>query len=369
MSASSPIYILGIDTSCDETSAAITKNGFTVVSNVISSQIELHKPYGGVFPTVAKLAHQENILPVVTAALKRAHLAPADLQAAAVTVGPGLAPALEVGLTFAKNFAIDHHLPLIAVNHLEGHLLSSLAQPNKKTPISQVKTTHPPLAFPALALVISGGHSQFVQVKNIGDYQILGQTLDDAAGECLDKIGRLLNLGYPAAPVVEALAKSGDPTSYPFPLPLTDRHDFDLSFSGLKTYARNLIAKLEAKNALTQSQLCNLAASAQSGVFRHLLYKLDKLLAYYQHSPQQTPFGAILVGGGVAQNINLRHRLRQLAARYQLPIFFPYSARLCGDNAAMIALAAYFHYQNQEFADPAATDRQPNLDFPTHLQQ
>lgn len=356
------IYILGIDTSCDETSAAITKNGTTVLSNVISSQIELHRPYGGVFPTVAKLAHQENILPVVLTALKRAHLVPTDLSAIAVTYGPGLAPALEVGLNFAKDFATKNQLPLIGVNHLEGHLISPLLIPSKRQNQS-VQNLFDNIKFPALSIVISGGHTEFIEITNFTQYQILGQTLDDAAGECLDKIGRLLNLGYPAAPVVEKLAQLGDPTTYRFPLPLTDRHDFDLSFSGLKTFARNLITKLEADQPLTKAQLCNLAASAQSGVFRHLIYKLEKLLHYYQHSPEKTPFQTILVGGGVAQNIALRKKLRQLARHYRLPILFPYHQKICGDNAAMIAAAAYLHYQKQQFSDPLTLERQPNLDF------
>ncbi len=356
------IYILGIDTSCDETSAAITKNGTTVLSNIISSQIELHRPYGGVFPTVAKLAHQENILPVVLTALKRAHLTPTDLAAIAVTYGPGLAPALEVGLNFAKDFAVQNQLPFIGVNHLEGHLVSPLLTPQKRQNQSSqnlIKT----LKLPALSIIISGGHTEFIEITNFTQYQILGQTLDDAAGECLDKIGRLLNLGYPAAPVVEKLAQLGDPTAHRFPLPLTDRHDFDLSFSGLKTFARNLVTKLEADQPLTKTQLYNLAASAQFGVFRHLIYKLEKLLHYYQNSPEKVPFQTILVGGGVAQNIALRNKLRQLARHYRLPILFPYQQKICGDNAAMIAAAAYLHYQKQQFSDPLTLERQPNLDF------
>ncbi len=372
-------FILGIDTSCDDTSAAVLQDGYTVLSNVVSSQISLHQPYGGVFPTVAKLAHQQNILPVVTAALAKAHLSPSQLHAVAVTVGPGLAPALEIGLTFAKNFAHDHQLPLIAINHLEGHLLSPLVRPHSRsfslTHFASSQNHHqfqsqsissPSLSqlhFPLLGIIVSGGHTEFIQVNSFGNYHLLGHTLDDAAGECLDKIGRLLNLGYPAAPVIEELAKSGDPTKYRFPLPLTDRHDFDCSFSGLKTYARNLITGLEAKNAFDRQDISHLAASAQAGIFLHLLYKLNKLLAYYQKSPSQIPFTGILIGGGVSQNIYFRQSLRRLARPYQLPLYFPYHKKICGDNATMIAAAAYHHYQAKHFADLDTLERQPNLDL------
>ena len=356
-------YLLGIDTSCDETSGAIVQDS-TVISNVISSQIALHQPYGGVFPTVAKLAHQEKIAPVVTATLKRAQLTPAQLDGVAVTVGPGLAPALEVGLKFAKDFALQNHLPLLAVNHLEGHLLSPFLQPCPRSSAHSHRS--PPAShFPSLGLVVSGGHTQFVKINDFGSYQLLGETLDDAAGECLDKIGRLLNLGYPAAPVIEQLAKTGDPTVYRFPLPLTTHHDYNLSFSGLKTYARNLITKLETDSPLTPVTISNLACATQEGVFRHLVYKLDKLLRYYQNSPEQTPFIQILVGGGVAQNARFRTLVRKVAANYHLPIFFPYHQKICGDNAAMIAFAALSHFRQKDFATTPtainAIERQPNL--------
>ncbi len=352
--------ILGLDTSCDETSAAVLKNQ-TVKSNVVSSQIELHQPYGGVFPTVAKLAHQQNIQTVVDLALKRAKVKPQNLQAVAVTLGPGLAPALEVGLNYAKEFALKYHLPLIPINHLEGHLLSPLLQPQTRSK----KNIHLEPKFPVLALVISGGHSQFIKVKEIGDYEILGETLDDAAGECLDKIGRLLNLGYPAAPVMEQLAKKGKSQRFPFPLPLTTRHDFMLSFSGLKTYARNLIEKLEKEKALSSQDISDLCAGAQEGVFRHLIYKLDKLLQKSQK--EQKPFQALWVGGGVAHNVRFRTLVRKIATQYQLKAYFPYHQRFCGDNAAMIALAATFKFQKKKFYSTekiiTSLERAPNLSW------
>ena len=345
-----PIF-LAIDTSCDDTCAAIVDDHI-ILSNVVSSQISLHQPYGGVFPTVAKLAHQQNIQPIVTAALKRAKLVPKQLTGVSVTVGPGLAPALEIGIRFATDFAHQHHLPLYPINHLEGHLLSPLLVRNSRP-------TPPPLTSfpypPALGLIISGGHSQFVRINSFGDYQTLGQTLDDAIGECLDKIGRLLGLGYPAAPVIEQLALEGNPLRFPFPLPLTTRHDYDLSFSGLKTYARNLITALQTNHPLDKQTLCDLAASTQAGVFRHLLYKLDKLL-----TNSTITYHHLLVGGGVAANLYLRLQLRRLAHRHHLTVHFPYSKRLCGDNAAMIGLVATLQY-SAHLSPVSTLDRQPNL--------
>lgn len=348
--------ILAIDTSCDDTSASVIDDHY-ILSNVVSSQISLHQPYGGVYPTVAKLAHQENIAPVVTLALKRARLAPKELDGIGVTAGPGLAPALEIGINFAKDFSAAHHLPLVKVNHLEGHLLSPLLRPN-------AKTTHTPLPahFPlphTLGIIVSGGHTLFVRVHDYGHYETLGETLDDAAGEALDKIGRLLGLGYPAAPVIEQLAKSGDPRRYPFPLPLTTRHDFDLSFSGLKTHAHHLVRQLESEGPLSRSQLASFAASAQAGVFRHLLYKFEKILKTPSLS-QDTQVEHVLLGGGVAANLYLRAQLRLLAKKYHFTLHTPASKVLCGDNAAMIALPAVLKLQRGHTAIAAEFDRLPN---------
>jgi len=343
------MYILGIDTSCDDTSAAITHQ-HTIISNVVSSQISLHQPYGGVFPTVAKLAHQQNIAPIVTIALKKAKITPSQLSAVAVTYGPGLAPALEIGIQYAQEFSHQHQLPLIGINHLEGHLLSPLLTRQSRSS-SHALTAKP--TFPFLGIIISGGHSLFVQVDNYGQYQILGETLDDAAGECLDKIGRLLNLGYPAAPVLEQFAKKGDPHRFRYPLPLTTHRNFNLSFSGLKTHAHHLIQQLQKDNLLDQQTFYDLCASTQTGVFKHLNYKLNKLLTQLPH------FSCILVGGGVAANMTLRKNFRQLAKTHHLSIYFPYSRKLCGDNAAMIAYAGSFHFLYQHFSPNL--DRQPNL--------
>lgn len=324
--------ILAIDTSCDDTAAAVTQ-GSTVLSNIIASQTELHRPYGGVFPTVAKQAHRENIAPVIRNALRRARVSAEQIEAVAVTQGPGLAPALEIGIAAAQEFAQQQSLPLYAINHLEGHLVSVLAQPRKRNATATLAQPK----FPALGMIISGGNSLFVLIESLGNYQVLGSTLDDAAGECLDKVGRMLNLGYPAGPVIEQLARTGNAERFPFPLPLTAVKTFDLSFSGLKTHARKLIAGLEAEGKLDLQTIADLAAAAQAGVFRHLTYKLERTLAEYQ-------IEELWLGGGVAANVQLRQQLRAtLRTAYpgkQVQLRVPYTKRLCMDNAAMIGVAA-----------------------------
>lgn len=332
------VLILAIDTSCDDTSAAVTQ-GINVLSNVVASQAELHKQYGGVFPTVAKLAHRENIAPTIALALRRAGVTVAEIDAVAVTHGPGLAPALEIGLTAAKELAQKHSKPLIPINHIEGHLLSVLAQPKTK------KSFLP--AFPALALTVSGKQTQFILVKDVGQYEILGTTLDDAAGECLDKVGRMVNLGYPAGPLIEQFAQKGNPKAIEFPLPLTHLKSFDVSFSGLKTFSRNYLQNKE----LTQQEVYDFCASIQYAVFRHIAYKLEKILL-------QHPVKELWLGGGVASNSALRTVVRTLGKKYGIKkLRTPYSKRLCIDNAAMIGVVASFKQPTSNLE----IDRQPRL--------
>lgn len=357
--------ILAIDTSCDDTSVAVTRST-TVLSNIVASQTELHRPFGGVFPTIAKVAHQENLPVAITLALKRAKLKPAELDAVAVTIGPGLAPALEVGIRAAQEFAALHNKPLIPANHLEGHVFSVTALPK-----GRVAKTAPTL--PILAVVISGGNTLFVRLErkvspNLQantskplerqprltldaidsswhsnySYTILGKTLDDAAGECLDKVGRMLNLGYPAGPVIEIFARCGNPTRYPFPLPLTKTKTLDMSFSGIKTYSRNLLTELGGVEALTKKDIYDFCASLQMAVFRHITYKLEKLLL-----SDKTQYQAVWLSGGVAANMSLRTAIRSTLrsvakknANAPHKLKTPYSKRLCGDNAAMIGVAS-----------------------------
>ena len=400
------LTVLAIDTSCDETSVAVTQ-GQTILSNVVASQVELHRPYGGVFPTVAKLAHQEQVAPAIALALKRSRLTPAELDGVVVTVGPGLAPALEVGISAAQAFATLHQLPLIPANHLEGHIVSVLAQPRQTesksdTGDSEIAENSAPadkpsipnieLKLPSLAIIVSGGNTLFVSVATLsGDtlpqpvrhqapptsqdhsqltasplqrqphlqldtpdndtpwrpkfvYTILGRTLDDAVGECLDKVGRMLNLGYPAGPVIEEFARLGDPKRYPFPLPLTQTKSFDVSYSGIKTHSRNLLNDLGGIEALNKQDIYDFCASLQHAVFRHLTYKLEKILVADLQTT--TPFREVWLSGGVAANKALRTTLRQTlknhAAQNQLTTLrlrTPFTKKLCGDNAAMIGIS------------------------------
>lgn len=363
--------ILAVDTSCDDTAAAVL-SGRTILANVIASQTQLHKQYGGVFPTVAKQAHKENITPTILAALKRAQVSWSDIDALAVTVGPGLAPALEVGIKKMQELATEKQLPLIAVNHIEGHALSAIAQRNKKTATIQDLDD---IQYPVLAVVVSGGHTQFIYFKEIGTYEILGSTIDDAAGECLDKIGRMLNLGYPAGPTIEKFAKLGNPNAVEFPLPMTTVKTYDMSFSGLKTFARNYIQKQTEEKPFTKQDIYDFCASAQYGVFRHITYKLSKLL-------ENTDVAEIWLGGGVAQNTYLRQTIRETIKSFEknraaenkskkpktnstavakkITFRSPFTAKLCMDNAAMIGLVATFKYQRGEFVkNISELDRKP----------
>ena len=345
-----PVTILAIDTSCDDTAVALVK-GEIILVNIVASQVELHKQYGGVFPTVAKQAHKENITPTVKLALKRAGLKMKDIAAVAVTVGPGLAPSLEVGINKAKDLAIEFKKPFISVNHIEGHLLSPLAKRNsvakhikgEEKVVKKVSKTK----FPILGVVVSGGHTDFVLIKAFGEYERIGFSIDDAAGECLDKIGRMVYLGYPAGPVIEEFAKNGDEDRFKFPLPITQSKDYNLSFSGLKTFARNLVIKLkqeaeiEGKTGLDKQTIYDVCASAQKGVFRHILHKLEKVL-------EKENVKEIWLGGGVAANVTLRKILRFKANQYGIKFKAPYSNKLCGDNAAMIGLVAAKKFERGE---------------------
>lgn len=344
--------ILAIDTSCDDTSVAIVQ-GEIILVNIVASQVDLHKQYGGVFPTVAKQAHRENIDPTVKLALKRAGLKMKDITAVAVTVGPGLAPSLEVGINKAKDIAIEFKKPFISVNHIEGHLLSPLAKRNTLSKSNDdqdkgklVKKVLK-VKFPILGVVVSGGHTEFVLIKEFGKYERIGFSIDDAAGECLDKIGRMVYLGYPAGPVIEELAKKGDEDRFKFPLPMTQNKNYNMSFSGLKTFARNLVIKLkqeaiiEGKKGLDKQTIYDLCASAQKGVFRHILYKLEKVL-------EKENVKEIWLGGGVAVNVTLRKILRFKANQYGIKFRAPYTDKLCGDNAAMIGLVAVKKFERDE---------------------
>ena len=382
--------ILAIDTSCDDTSVAITL-GRVVLTNIVSSQTDLHKPYGGVFPTVAKQAHRKNIEPAINKALKQTGLKPNQLDAIAVTKGPGLAPALEVGLEFAQKISQAWNKPIIPINHIEAHALSSLATANKKRypvkialraknknerldskliaqfPIASKTNFNQQPIFPILAIVVSGGHSEFIKIKQLGDYEILGQTIDDALGEALDKVGRILGLGYPAAPVIEKIAIHGDESRFKFPLPMTTVKNFNLSYSGLKTSAHRLISQLQAENKLNQQTILDFAASFQFACFRHLTYKLNKLLTAHHYNVNAQPFKQIWLGGGVSQNTKLKKMLRQTLHPYKLKLITPYSKKICSDNAAMIGSTASFHWPPSK--QPHNLDRLPSWSITNKLHE
>ena len=359
--------ILAIDTSCDETAAAVSR-GRKILSNVISSQINIHKKWGGVVPHLAKRAHLEKIKPVVNKALLQAGFGTSaiatptkvgassepknltGIDAIAVTIGPGLAPALEVGLAYAKKLAQEHHKPLIAINHMEGHLLSSLALPNSHTHTG----SEPVCDFPTIGLLVSGGHTQLVLVKKIGDYQLLGETLDDAGGEALDKLAKMLKLGYPGGPIVEELAKKGLPGTISLPVPIQHSKDFNFSFSGLKTAA---LYQIQAQKKITKTYTSNMCYSFQQAITISLTTKLTR--AINQYRPK-----SILLGGGVFSNIYIRSQVRQTVKKFNFPLPLPYSKKLFTDNAAMIAIPAYYKFMQKDFAKNLDTlDRQPSLNF------
>ncbi len=337
--------ILSIETSLDDTCAAVTI-GRRIISNVVSSQTSYHASWGGTVPDIAKRLHQEWLPKVVDLALRKA--GNPKLNALAVTIGPGLAPSLEQGISYCKQLAVSRKLPIIAVNHMEGHLLSSFARRSRGEGGS-IKNPQ----YPALGFLISGGHTELVLMKEVGVYELLGETLDDAAGEAYDKVARMLMLGYPGGPILAEMAKLGT-AKYHLPEPMTMRKDLNFSFSGLKTAARQYLEK--EKPELTKEFIQDFAASFQQAVFKHLMTRFRRAIDLY--SPQM-----ILLGGGVVSNIDLRNLTRSVAKEYGLPTYIPYSKKLITDNAAMIGVVASYKYARGEFSPLTSLDRLPNLNF------
>ena len=313
------MYILGIETSCDETAAAVVQNGTKILSSRVSSQVEVHHRFGGVVPELASRKHIEAIVPVVTESVRASGLEANQINAIAVTRGPGLVGALLVGFSFAKAYAYALGIPLVGVNHLEGHIHSVFLEPEA-----------PP--FPFVALLASGGHTAIYYVKSHTAVKLMGQTRDDAAGEAFDKVSKLLGLGYPGGKVIDGLAKKGDPERITFTRPYLNKSDFDFSFSGIKTAVNLYITKHQSDY---KTQKADIAAGFQEAVVEVLVYKIINaaLKKGCQH---------IAVVGGVAANSALRHKVRLAAQSKGLNAYIP-SVQLCGDNAAMIA-AAGFHY-------------------------
>lgn len=325
------IYILGIESSCDDTSAAVLKNG-VILSNVTASQ-DVHRAYGGVVPELASRAHQQNIVPVVDQAIKRAGITKEKLSAVAYTRGPGLMGSLLVGVNFAKGFARALNIPLLDVNHLQGHVLAHFIKE------SDDDTSAPPLPF--ICLLVSGGNSQIVQVNAYNDIKVLGQTIDDAAGEAIDKCSKVMGLGYPGGPVIDKLARQGNPHAYQFAEPQVA--GFDYSFSGLKTsFLYHLRDWVNEDPDFVEHHKNDLAASLEHAIVDILMKKLRLAV-------KATGITHVAVAGGVSANNGLRNAFHEHAQKYGWTIYIP-KFSYTTDNAAMIAIVGQFKYAHQEFS-------------------
>lgn len=331
------VTILGIETSCDETSVAVLEDGVILRSNIVSSQVDVHKKFGGVVPEVASRKHLENVHPVLMEALDQANVTLKEINAIAVTYGPGLVGALLVGVAAAKAMAYALDIPLIGVNHLEGHISANfLARPD--------------LEFPLLCLVVSGGHSDLVFMPNRGEYKLLGRTRDDAAGEAFDKVARAMGLGYPGGPLIDKLAREGNPGALKLPRAFLEEGSLDFSFSGLKSAVLNYLNRAEMLKE--EVNKADLAASFQRATVEVLVEKT--LLA-----ARRTGVKTILLAGGVAANGGLRDLLQDKALAAGCEVVFP-PLHLCTDNAAMIACAGYYKYLRGDFA-PLTLNAVPSL--------
>ena len=324
------VYILGIESSCDDTSAAVLRNG-VLLSNVTASQ-DVHREYGGVVPELASRAHQQNIVPVVSAALKRAGVTKEQLTAIAFTRGPGLMGSLLVGVSFTKGFARSLGIPMIDVNHLQGHVMAHFIKE------SDDDTSAPP--FPFICLLVSGGNSQIVKVNAYNDMEVLGQTIDDAAGEAIDKCSTVMGLGYPGGPIIDRLARQGNPKAYTFSEPHIPGLDY--SFSGLKTSFLYSLRKWVAEEPdLVEIHKNDLAASLEYTIVDILMNKLRKAV-------KQTGIKHVAVAGGVSANNGLRNAFREHAEKYGWTIYIP-KFSYTTDNAAMIGITGYYKYLDHNF--------------------
>ncbi len=338
------VMILGVETSCDETAAAVVADGRILLSNVIASQVELHQEYGGVFPEMASRQHVLTIVPVIRQAMDDANVTWKDLAAIAVVHGPGLAGSLLVGLNAAKALSLAQHIPLVGVNHLEAHIYA-----NWLVPTEDEASTFTSPSFPLVCLIVSGGHTDLILMREHHDYKRLGGTIDDAAGEAFDKVARLLGLGYPGGPAIQALAEKGDPTAYHLPRSLRVG-PFDFSFSGLKTAVLRLIQEMQRERGIATDlgqkmvdvsgvkgaadlPLADIAASFQAALVDALVQKTRA--AVKEHSAAQ-----VLIAGGVAANKLLRAKM---AESLDVTVRYP-PIRFCTDNAAMVAMAGYYRY-------------------------
>ncbi|MBT3756839.1 MAG: tRNA (adenosine(37)-N6)-threonylcarbamoyltransferase complex transferase subunit TsaD [Candidatus Cloacimonetes bacterium] len=319
--------ILAFETSCDDTSVAVINSDFSVDVNLISSQTT-HEDFGGVVPELASRLHLKNIMQLTQAALLKAEISFEDIDAIAVSVNPGLIGALLVGVSFAKSLAYGLNKPLIAVNHMLGHIYAN-------------RIYNPQLMPPYLALVVSGGHTELVDFKSMDDFEVIGKTRDDAAGEAFDKVSKLLGLGYPGGPLIDKLSKKGNPKFHHFPRALNRKDNFDFSFSGFKTSVRNYLASKDTK--FIQEHIADITASVQKAIVDSLV---SKTISYAKRSNAKT----IIVAGGVSANSLLRSEISEQGSSIGAKVHFP-ALEYCMDNAAMIGAAAIEKFQKSEFAD------------------
>lgn len=315
------ICILAVESSCDETAAAVVRNGREVLSNVISSQIALHTQYGGVVPEIASRKHIEKINQVIREALHEAGMELADMSAIAVTYGPGLVGALLVGVSAAKAISFASGIPLVGVHHIEGHISANFIENKDLEP-------------PFVCLVVSGGHSHLVVVKDYGEYEIIGRTRDDAAGEAFDKVARAIGLGYPGGPKIDKLSREGNPDAIPFPRARVAENEYDFSFSGLKSAVLNYLNGCEMKKLPVNR--ADVAASFQKAV-------IEVLVEHSLHAVKEYGYEKFAIAGGVASNSSLRAAFEQECGRKGVKLYYP-SPVFCTDNAAMIGVAGYYEY-------------------------
>jgi len=329
-------YILGIESSCDDTSAAVIKDN-VILSNFIANQ-KVHKDYGGVVPELASRAHQQNIIPVIDQAIRRANINKKDIHAVAFTRGPGLLGSLLVGTSFAKSFALSMDIPMVEIDHLEAHILAHFIQ-------NEGNSLQVP-SFPFLCLTVSGGHTQIVKVKDYFDMEIMGQTIDDAAGETFDKVAKIMGLPYPGGPVIDKMANQGDAYAFNFPRPVIPGYDY--SFSGLKTSILYFLRdQLKKDNGFIEKHKINLSATIQRVIIEILMDKLVK-------ASENTGIKEIAIAGGVSANSGLRDAINNLQKERNWQVYLP-KLEYSTDNAAMIAIAGYFKYLNEDYADQAIT--------------
>ncbi|MDD3474678.1 MAG: tRNA (adenosine(37)-N6)-threonylcarbamoyltransferase complex transferase subunit TsaD [Candidatus Dojkabacteria bacterium] len=343
--------ILGIDTSCDDTSVAVL-DGRKVLSSAISSQLEIHAEYGGVVPDIARREHEKNIPKVFDEALRKAKVEIGDIDYIAVTYGPGLAIDLEVGINFAKELLKKYNIPVIPVNHMEGHLLSSLLLNSKGSGLMEGNIDK---IFPILGLLMSGKHTELIYSDGIGKYEKIGQTLDDAAGEAFDKVGRMLNFGYPGGPVVTEFAKRGKSGVIQFPIPMKNSGDLNFSFSGIKTAALYKSKELRGQNIPEKEWVYDFCRGFVDAVYESIAIKLSKAIEQYPNVKY------VLVGGGVFNSEEILRRVGSLVRSYSLEYLYP-KKDFRGDNGSMIGLVGYFHMDDAIIGNELEKlDRDPRL--------